>query len=173
MPAVLGRQKLIVFLLCLLPVHGALALELTGEPVQGGILFGKAEPGSHVRLDQQDIMVSPEGLFVLGFGRDESGQRTLTVTRPDGGQTTQTLVIAAREYKIERVDGLPPRTVTPDPEAMERIRQEAAMVSNARSRRDTRTDYAAGFEWPAPGRISGVYGSQRVLNGEPRRPMAS
>jgi murein DD-endopeptidase MepM/ murein hydrolase activator NlpD len=170
MPAVLGRFTLSFFLLCLAPVHCALALELTGEPVQGGILFGQAAPGSTVALDQQDIMVSSEGLFVLGFGRDESGQRTLTVTGPDGKQEAQTLDIAAREYRIERVDGLPPRTVTPDPEALERIRQEAAMVSNARARRDSRTDYDTGFDWPAPGRISGVYGSQRVLNGEPRRP---
>ena len=27
-----------------------------------------------------------------------------------------------------------------------------------------------GFTWPATGRISGVYGSQRVLNGKPRNP---
>ena len=78
--------------------------------------------------------------------------------------------MAPREYAIERVDGLPPATVTPDPEALERIRQEAELVATARARRDPRTDYAEGFAWPAGGRISGVYGSQRILNGEPRRP---
>jgi len=68
------------------------------------------------------------------------------------------------------VDGLPPKTVTPDPEALERIRKEAGQVTAARAWRDQRTDYEDGFAWPASGRISGVYGSQRVLNGEPRRP---
>jgi murein DD-endopeptidase MepM/ murein hydrolase activator NlpD len=68
------------------------------------------------------------------------------------------------------VDGLPPQTVTPDPEALERIREEAAMVGNARARRDERSDFAGDWAWPATGRLSGFYGSQRVLNGEPRRP---
>jgi murein DD-endopeptidase MepM/ murein hydrolase activator NlpD len=80
------------------------------------------------------------------------------------------LQVAGRDYAIERVDGLPPQTVTPDPEALERIRQEAAMVASARARRDLQAEYASGFAWPAAGRISGVYGSQRILNGAPRRP---
>jgi murein DD-endopeptidase MepM/ murein hydrolase activator NlpD len=92
------------------------------------------------------------------------------VLEPAGEKEVLVLPIALREYDIERVDGLPPKTVTPDPEALERIREEGAMVSSARARRDGRTDYAEGFAWPASGRISGVYGSQRVLNGEPRRP---
>jgi murein DD-endopeptidase MepM/ murein hydrolase activator NlpD len=154
-------------LLCLTP---ALALELQGEAVQGGLIFGQTLPGARVSLDGVDIMVSPEGRFVIGFGRDESGTRVLQVEQSPGTAETRELPVAPREYRIERVDGLPPKTVTPDPEALERIRQEAAMVSSARARRDARTDYAAGFAWPADGRISGVYGSQRVLNGEPRRP---
>jgi murein DD-endopeptidase MepM/ murein hydrolase activator NlpD len=146
------------------------ALELSGESVQGGLLFGQTAPGSTVQLDGTEIMVSAEGRFVVGFDRDESGTRTLQVRAPDGAEETRTLQIAPREYAIERVDGLPPQTVTPDPAALERIRQEAELVSAARARRDARTDYADGFAWPAGGRISGVYGSQRILNGEPRRP---
>jgi murein DD-endopeptidase MepM/ murein hydrolase activator NlpD len=107
---------------------------------------------------------------VIGFGRDETGERKLMVLEPASEKEVLVLPIALREYDIERVDGLPPKTVTPDPEALERIREEGAMVSSARARRDHRTDYAEGFAWPASGRISGVYGSQRVLNGEPRRP---
>jgi murein DD-endopeptidase MepM/ murein hydrolase activator NlpD len=94
----------------------------------------------------------------------------LWVREPDGLEKTLTLTVAPREYEIERVDGLPPSTVTPDPAALERIRRETEMVAAARARRDQRTDYAEGFTWPAGGRISGVYGSQRILNGEPRRP---
>lgn len=148
----------------------ATELRLRGDPVQGGLIFGEVQPGSRVLLDGDAIMVSPDGLFVIGFGRDESGKRRLEVQTPGVGITTRELEIAAREYDIERVDGLPPRTVTPDPEALERIRQEAAMVSSARARRDARPDFATPFAWPASGRISGVYGSQRILNGEPRRP---
>ena len=146
------------------------ALELRGDVVQGGIVFGQVEPASSVSLDGRDIMVSADGRFVLGFGRDETGARNLTVTAPSGEQETRSLEIAKRDYKIERVDGLPPKTVTPDPESLERIRSDARLVGSARALRDDRSDYAEGFVWPASGRISGVYGSQRVLNGEPRRP---
>ncbi|NCO18437.1 MAG: M23 family metallopeptidase, partial [Gammaproteobacteria bacterium] len=68
------------------------------------------------------------------------------------------------------IDGLPPAQVTPDPAVMERIRAEAAMTREARRRVDDRADFAAGFDWPTRGPITGVYGSQRILNGEPRSP---
>jgi len=148
----------------------ALAVELNGEAVQGGLIFGKTSPGAQVHLDDTEVMVSPDGDFVIGFGRDETGERQLLVLEPTGEKEVLALPIALREYDIERVDGLPPKTVTPDPESLERIRKEGAMVSSARAMRDQRTDYEEGFAWPASGRISGVYGSQRVLNGEPRRP---
>jgi len=146
------------------------ALELRGEPVQGGLMFGDVEPGSRVTLDDRDVMVSPEGRFVIGFGRDEKGPKTLTVVDPKGSAQERTFGIEPRDYRIEEVDGLPQRTVTPDPADAERIKQEIALVAAARKRADERTDYEAGFRWPASGRISGVYGSQRVLNGKPRRP---
>ena len=146
------------------------ALELRGEPVQGGLMFGEVEPGSRVTLDDRDVMVSPEGRFVIGFGRDEKGPKTLTAVDPKGSAQERTFGIEPRDYRIEEVDGLPQRTVTPDPADAERIKQEIALVSAARKRTDERTDYEAGFRWPASGRISGVYGSQRVLNGKPRRP---
>ena len=156
---------------CALSLSAPLAaFELQGEIVQGGIVFGTAEPGSTVSLDGEDVMVSNHGLFVIGFGRDETGTRNLTVDEPLAGVSTRKLDVAKREYRIERIDGLPPKTVTPDPEALERIRSDARKVAAARSRRDERTDYDVEFEWPTAGRISGVYGSQRILNGEPRRP---
>jgi len=156
-------------LLLALPLS-AQALELRGEWVQGGLVFGAVEPGSTVTLDGEDVMVSAEGRFVIGFGRDEKGPKTLQVASPDGGSESKVFGLKTRDYRVEKVDGLPPQTVTPDPAAAERIKQEIVLVSTARKRLDERTDYAGGFEWPASGRISGVYGSQRVLNGEPRRP---
>jgi len=148
----------------------AQALELDGTAVQGGLIFGQTKAGNRVFLDDSKIMVSADGRFVIGFGRDETGSRTLRVTEPGDSEVSLTLEVAPREYQIERVDGLPPKTVTPDPEAAQRIREEGAMVASARALRDERSDYSHGFSWPAQGRISGVYGSQRVLNGEPRRP---
>jgi murein DD-endopeptidase MepM/ murein hydrolase activator NlpD len=148
----------------------ALALDLQGEAVQGGLMFGDCGAGCRVTFDDTDILVAPDGRFVIGFDRDEAGSRKLRVRQADGSEHVMTLEVAARDYAIERVDGLPPQTVTPDPEALERIREEAAMVAAARARRDPQAGYGSGFTWPAAGRISGVYGSQRILNGEPRRP---
>ena len=150
--------------------HAAAAFELQGEAIQGGLLFGQATPGSTVSLDGMAVPVAPDGQFVIGFGRDETGSVELAVTAPGGGVEQRQLDIQAREFNIERVDGLPPRTVTPDPEALQRIREEAQLVNAARARRDLRTDWARGFAWPASGRLSGFYGSQRILNGEPGNP---
>lgn len=148
----------------------ASAVELTGNAVQGGLVFGQADPGSSVSLDDNPIAVSESGHFVIGFGRDETGTRELRVISLEGDVFKKSMTIKAREYAIERVDGLPPATVTPDPAAAARIREDARMVATARQHRDKHAYYANGFTWPAKGRISGVYGSQRILNGEPRRP---
>jgi murein DD-endopeptidase MepM/ murein hydrolase activator NlpD len=157
--------------LALLFICGAIhAVELTGEAVQGGLLFGQAEPGSSVSLDGAEVAISPAGQFVIGFGRDEVGERELRVTSPGGEIFQSSYDVKKSQYDIERVDGLPPSTVTPDPEATARIREEARMVATARQHRDIEAYYAVGFIWPAKGRISGVYGSQRVLNGNPRNP---
>jgi murein DD-endopeptidase MepM/ murein hydrolase activator NlpD len=163
-------QALALLLLCVAPVAALADVQLQGEPVQGGLVFGMAEPGSTASLDDDPVMVSADGHFVIGFGRDETGIRTLSVTVPGGEVTTQSLEVKLREYDVERVDGLPPSKVTPDPSAAERIKEDARMVRNARAHRGQQALYAGGFTWPAKGRISGVYGSQRILNGEPRRP---
>ena len=146
------------------------AVELRGTTVQGGLLFGQAEPGSSVSLDGTAVAISAEGQFVIGFGRDETGQRELEVLSPGGEAFHKSIKVQASQYDIERVDGLPPKTVTPDPAATARIREEARMVATARQHRDNHAYYDSGFDWPAKGRISGVYGSQRVLNGKPRNP---
>ena len=160
---------LLVFLR-LAPIQASASVILHGKPLQGGLIFGQAAPGSRAFLDGKEVIVSAQGNFVIGFDRDETGQRILQISQVDGGEETISLDIAIRQYEIERIDGLPPASVTPDPAAAQRIRDEAAMVSSARSRRDDRTDYTAGFTWPASGRISGIYGSQRILNGEAKRP---
>lgn len=163
------RASLLV-LLCSTALSVQAEFELQGQAVQGGLMFGQADAGSSVSLDGTAIPVAPDGRFVIGFGRDESGSRELQVTSPAGEVSKRSIVVQAREYKIERVDGLPPSKVTPDPAASARIKEDARMVANARQRRDRQVYYDTGFDWPAKGRISGVYGSQRILNGEPRRP---
>jgi murein DD-endopeptidase MepM/ murein hydrolase activator NlpD len=144
---------------------------LTGEAIQGGLMVGSTLPGSEVWQDDQPLRVSAQGDFLLGFTRDAPATSALRIELPDGAVLRKTLQVAEREYRIQRIDGLPERKVTPrSPEDLARIRRDAVAVKKARARDDDRQDFLSGFAWPVLGPITGVYGSQRVLNGEPRRP---
>jgi murein DD-endopeptidase MepM/ murein hydrolase activator NlpD len=92
------------------------------------------------------------------------------VTLPNGETLKRDLAIRQREYEIQRIDGLPQEQVTPPQEVLDRIYAESALLEDTRSIDDPRTDFKNGFIWPVIGPITGVYGSQRVLNGEPRSP---
>ncbi len=143
---------------------------LDGALVQGGLVTGRTAPSARVLFDGRPVRVSDEGVFLIGFGRDAAQKSILRVEYGDGAVTERSLEVAKREYRVQRVDGLPPDKVTPKPQDLERIHREAALVKKARAWDDARTDFLDGFQWPAIGRITGVYGSQRILNGEPRRP---
>lgn len=170
MPAGVRALVLIAVLLAALSPANARGLRLDGNPVQGGLMIGYASPGARVYFEGAEIRVSSEGVFVIGFGRDAPATAHLKITIADGSVVDETLSIEERRYRIQRIDGLPERKVTPKPSDLERIRREAALVTAARGRDDPRTDFLGGFDWPARGPVSGVYGSQRILNGEPRRP---
>lgn len=146
------------------------SVQLEGERIQGGLLRGQAAPGAQVFWDDKTIQVGRDGEFIVGFGRDDDQRHTLRVEFDDGQSYEEQLQARAREYNIERVDGVPQETVTPPPELTARIQREAALVRQARSRRDLRSDWRTDFVWPAHGRLSGFYGSQRILNGVPKRP---
>ena len=144
---------------------------LEGQRVQGGLLLGRAEPGSKVWQDGQSVRVSQAGVFLLGFARDAPATSELRVVLPGGRALSETLSVDRREYRIQRIDGLPSAKVTPrKPADLKRIREDAAAIGKARARDDDRQDFLAGFKWPVLGPITGVYGSQRILNGKPRRP---
>lgn len=138
--------------------------------IQGGMLIGTTSAKNKIWLDDKSVPVAKDGRFILGFGRDAKSS-VLKVETEKGISHQQTINVEKREYKIERVDGLPPSRVNPvGEEVLRRIRKESALVKSARDRNDKRQDFINGFIWPAKGRISGVYGSQRVLNGKPKRP---
>ena len=146
-------------------------LRLDGLRTQGALLRGRVAPGSAVEFEGAPVRVSENGWFLVGFERDAPPEATLTVIWPGGRREEQVLAVKPREYQIERIDGLPPSKVTPrSEEELARIAAEAGMARKARRTDDGRTDFLDGFKWPVKGRISGVYGSQRILNGEPRRP---
>ena len=159
----------LIFLLSLVasPLQAA---SLTGALEQGGLVVGQVEPGAKVKLNGNPVPVSADGQFLLGFDRDARPFAKLEVQHPDGWAESQDLAIAKRDWDIQRIDGLPPRMVTPPPEVLERIAQENALIRKARDESGLSPWFETGFLMPAEGRISGIFGSQRILNGEPRNP---
>ncbi len=146
------------------------APRLEGDATQGGMMVGRVAPGSHVHLDGKSVRVGPQGRFVIGFGRDFGSAAVLVVRSPGGGKHRRVLEIVPRNYPVQRIDGLAPKMVTPDAEVLKRIRREAKAIGKIRRLDTAETWFAAGFVWPVRGPISGVFGSQRILNGKPRRP---
>ena len=140
---------------------------LKGDFIPGGLVWGRVEPGSQLRFIQIDVPVLSDGSFVLGLGRDAATQVDLVIDE----RQTCTFELATREYRISRVEGVPQRTVTPPEAQLARIRKERQLVRTAKARRIENEGYLkavlSGLSWPATGRISGVYGSQRFYNGTP------
>ncbi len=149
---------------------GHVPVELRGAWTQGGVIFGKAPPGSTASFNGRALRVSPEGWFVIGLDRDESPKALLVVAYPGVATFRREFDVTARQYDIQRLDGLPDPMVTPPPEAQVRIAQDLEQVRAARARDTERLDFAGTFIWPIVGRVSGVFGSQRILNGQPRQP---
>jgi len=145
-------------------------IELQGDVVQGGLVVGHAPVDAEIELDGTPLPQAANGMFLVGFGRDQTEPRRLVVRAAGDRTEVRELKPEPREFDIQRIDGLPQEQVTPDPESLARIREEASMVRKARERVDDRSDFAEGFIWPVKGPITGVYGSQRILNGQPRSP---
>jgi murein DD-endopeptidase MepM/ murein hydrolase activator NlpD len=151
--------------------HGVAAnLTLSSEPIQGGLVQGKTVPGARVTLDGSKVAVSKSGLFVLGFGRDARRSSVLVLRLPGGEVDTRQLAVKQRKYKIQRIDGLPGRKVSPTKKDLKRIAAERKQLRAARRVMTGQPRFTSGFTWPVTGRLSGIYGSQRILNGKKRRP---
>ena len=170
-----GLGLLVAVFMALATASGAATVSfdgvaLDGDFVQGGLVRGKATPGTTVTFDGRNVRVSPAGVFLIGFTRDAPPTATLSLRHPDGRVATQTLGVAPREFDIQRIDGLPDRMVTPPAAVLARIKAENAKIAAVRQNDMDRALFGSGWIWPAQGRISGVYGSQRILNGEPRQP---
>jgi murein DD-endopeptidase MepM/ murein hydrolase activator NlpD len=149
---------------------GADRVSIQGALMPGGLVTGKVAPGNKIRIQGKPVRTSPDGVFVLGFGRDAHQDQTITILDPSGFTYSQDIKLRNRNYKVTRIDGLQERKVTPKPKDIKRIKADNASIAQVR-KLDTETqNFLAGFQWPTSGRISGVFGSQRVLNGKPRSP---
>lgn len=147
-------------------------LQLEGDLTQGGMVITTTEPDTSLWLNSTSIPVMQDGRAIFGFGRDFPRKATLHIQTKDGKTFTQELTIKQREYNIQKINGLPPKKVSVpnNPKTLERIRKESTAISDARSHLTKEALFDSGWIMPTKGRITGIYGSQRVLNGQPKRP---
>ena len=164
-------SALIAPLLAAAALSAEAPLDCVGEHRQGAMLICRTEPGATVTLGDAETIADETGLVVIGHDRDAPAEVSLGVETPSGTVRSRTVEVAQREYEIQRIEGVPQQFVTPSQETLERRRREAVQKAEAYTSRWSGQGFAGGFAMPLDaGRVTGVYGSQRYYNGEPRRP---
>ena len=145
------------------------ALELKGTFEQGSLIIGKTNPSNEIYVDQKKLKVSKEGYFVFGISRDR--KKNIIISISEGNKTSQVIKsVKSRKFKVQKIDGLPKRKVSPNDEDMKRIRKEGKLIAKAKNVNSDLSFFFKDFIRPVDGITTGVFGSQRVLNGKPRRP---
>lgn len=144
-------------------------LWFSGDMTQGGFVLGRGPDGTQAWLNDEPVRVS-DGIFCLGFGRDDTNPVAVRVGYTDGAFDTKTITPTRRRYGTERLDGLPQAYVTPPASVQARIARDVKVVHEARSHDTDGTSFMDRFRWPVVGPITGVYGSSRILNGRPGEP---
>jgi len=160
----------ILFLLIIFSNQNLNAVEFKGKFIQGSFILGKTNPGAKVKIDERNVLVTNDGYFAFGIGRDRKNDVTIRIIKD---QKLDVIVkkVFKRKYKIQRIDGLPKKKVTPPKELYERIKKENKIIANARAIESNLTFFKNKFIVPVENSIiSGVYGSQRILNGKPKWP---
>ena len=163
-------KSLLVSALIVSTSFSAIALELKGHLTQGGLVTGQLDNAKSVSLNGKSLKLADNGLFVFGFGRDAKPVHTLSWVDKTGKGHSQDLVITLRDYDIDKITGVAKKYVSPPKAVSERISREAIAVRKARAVNSDLEYFLQPVLRPAKGRISGVYGSHRYFNGEPRRP---
>ena len=170
----IGLVAVLLLLMALATPAKALDIDgaeiLSGNAVEGGLIIARTDPANQIMLGDDAIEISENGVFVIGFHRDSDAPATLRIIAPDESVKTSLLSPRQRDYNIQRIDGLKSTMVTPPATVLARIKSDGDAVRAARQRHAPLGDFWRGFDWPALGRISGIYGSQRILNGQPRQP---
>ena len=169
----------LAMLICLASTLPASALQLNGasllagEAIEGGVVIAAVPAGAMVMLNDMPVATDADGRFIIGFHRDSPDIITLRVTGADGITQQTDLTARQRVYDIQRIDGLKSSYVSPPDDVLARIAADADDVKRARTLHDAGDqagDFLRGFDMPVAGRITGIYGSQRILNGAPRAP---
>ena len=159
-------KSLFIFLLT---ISQAKSIEFTGKFFQGHFIVGKTDPNAKIIIDKKNVKVSNDGYFVFGIDRDRKFDLKITKVL-DNKKDIFIKKIFKRKYNIQRIDGLPENKVTPPESVYKRIKEENNKIGEARAINSDLIFFKDKFIMPVDGIISGVYGSQRILNGKPKWP---
>jgi murein DD-endopeptidase MepM/ murein hydrolase activator NlpD len=160
-------KSIIIFLFCCFKVQ---ALEFLGKFEQGAFILGKTNPDTKIKIDNKEVRVTKDGYFAFGLDRDRKNNIIVKIIEKNKTTIVEKKILK-RDYKIQRIDGLPSKQVTPPPEVYDRIKKDNILIGKARSIDSTLNFFKNKFIYPIDKYIiTGVYGSQRILNGKPRRP---
>ncbi len=159
-------RYILIFLFLTFPVH---AIEFQGEFLQGHFILGKTNPNAKILIGKKEVKVTKDGFFVFGIDRDQKYDLVFTKI-VEGKKTIITKKVLKRKYNIQRIDGLAENKVTPPESVYKRIKKENNAIGKARAINSDLQFFKEKFIMPVEGIISGIYGSQRILNGKPRWP---
>jgi len=160
--------KLFFLIVIFFPTN-LVAIEFKGKFLQGHYIIGITDPSSQIMIDKKKVKVSDDGYFVFGIDRDRKFDLMITKIR-DGKNEKIIKKVLKRKYNIQRIDGLEESKVTPPESVYKRIKEENNQIGKARAINSDLPFFKNQFIMPVEGIISGVYGSQRILNGKPKRP---
>ncbi len=163
-------RKIIKYFLLLFISFKVSAVEFNGKFIQGHFIIGKTDPNSKIKIGKKQVKVSKDGYFAFGLGRDRKYDVVITIEK-DGVKKKITKKVQKRKYNIQRIDGLDEKQVTPPEEVYERIKSENKLIAEARAIETDLDFFKDKFIIPVDDAIiTGVYGSQRILNGKPKWP---
>ena len=158
-----------LFVLFIFTTSQVNAIEFQGKFIQGHFILGKTNPDTKILVGKREVKVSKDGFFVFGIDRDRKFDLTFTKIENDKNIKIIKKVLK-RKYNIQRIDGLAESKVTPPESVYKRIKKENNAIGEARAINSDLLFFKEKFIMPVEGIISGVYGSQRILNGKPRWP---
>ena len=143
------------------------SFDLTGTATQGGTMTGTAPAGARaIALDGTPVEIDADGRFLIAFNRDAPQSATLVATMADGSTERRTIAVAPRSWNIERV-AINRRARTSSAAFRKRRAPELAKINAARLQDTDSAGWRQKFVWPVKGRISGMFGNQRIYNGSP------
>jgi|TARA_B110000211_G_scaffold223444_1_gene273342 murein DD-endopeptidase MepM/ murein hydrolase activator NlpD len=163
-------KKIFLVIILILLNNILYAAEFRGSFFQGNLIIGKVEKGTKVFVDKKKIKVSDQGFFVFGLSKDRKNDVIIeTIKNQESKQIIKK--VYKKKYKIQKINGLPSKQVTPPKEVYERIKNDNKLIGKARSINSNKTFFNNEFKIPIKNTIiTGVYGSQRILNGIPKSP---